>query len=114
MTVLARHLKPIEDAHDLLGLTYKRIASALLADESTLHRWRSGDAEPSPVYLGRLEALGELISELLEAVTPEGAREWLTTKVPALEGERPVDLLDRGKIEPVMRLLLQINLGASL
>lgn len=114
MAVLARHLKPIEDAHDLLGLTYKRISAALLADESTLHRWRSGDAEPSPVYLGRLRALGEFVSELLETVTSEGAREWLTTEVPALGGERPVDLLDRGGIEPLTRLLLQINLGASL
>lgn len=114
MAVLARRLKPIEDAHDLLGLSYKRIAASLLADESTLHRWRSGDAEPSPVYLGRLEALGEFVSELLEAVTPEGARGWLTSEVPALGGERPVDVLDRGKIEPLTRLLLQINLGASL
>jgi len=113
MAVLARHLKPIEDAHDLLGLTYKQIASALHADESTLHRWRSGEAEPTPVYRGRLEALGELISELLGTVTREGARAWLDTELPALDGERPLDLLDRGKIEPLTRLILQLNLGMS-
>lgn len=113
MTVLTRQLKPIEDAHDLLGLTYKEIAAALNADESTLHRWRSGEAEPTPVYLGRLEALGELVSELMGTVSREGAREWLRTEVPALDGETPRDLLRRGKIEPVTRVLLQLNLGIS-
>jgi ribosome-binding protein aMBF1 (putative translation factor) len=114
MAVLAKHLKPIEDAHDLLGLTYRQISAALHADESTLHRWRSGEAEPSTVYRGRLDALGELISELLDTVTPEGARRWLTTEVPTLGGKRPVDLLADGRIEPLVRLLLQVNLGASL
>ena len=114
MAVLATHLKPIEDAHDVLGLTYKQIAAALHADESTLHRWRGGDAEPSHVYCGRLEALGELVSELLGTVTPEGARLWLATEIPALGGEKPVDILAGGRIEPLVRLLLQVNLGTSL
>lgn len=113
MAVVTRHLKPIEDAHTLLGLTYKQIAAALTADESTLHRWRGGEAEPSPVYVGRLEALREFVSELLDTVTAEGAREWLEADVPALDGERPLDLLARGRIEPLTRLLLRLNLGMS-
>jgi len=113
MPVLTRQLKPIEDAHDLLGLTYKEIAAALRADESTLHRWRAGDAEPTPVYVGRLEALGELVSELLGTVTQEGARQWLDTEVPALDGQSPRDLLRRGQIEPLTRTLLRLNLGMS-
>jgi hypothetical protein len=32
MAVLTRRLKPIEDAHDFLGLTYKEIAAALETD----------------------------------------------------------------------------------
>jgi hypothetical protein len=114
MAVLATHLKPIEDAHDLLGLTYKQVAAALHADESTLHRWRSGEAEPSPVYRGRLDALGELVSELLDTVTPEGAHLWVRTDIPALGGKKPVDILAGGNIEPLVRVLLQLNLGASL
>jgi transcriptional regulator with XRE-family HTH domain len=113
MAVLTRQLKPIEDAHDLLGLTYKEIAAALSANESTLHRWRAGDAEPTPVYVGRLEALGEFVSELLGTVTREGARRWLDTAVPDLGGETPRDLLRCGKIEPLTRILLQLNLGMS-
>lgn len=113
MPVLARHLKPIEDAHDLLGLTYKQIASALDADESTLHRWRGGEAAPTPVYRGRIEALGEFVAELLGTVSREGARRWLETELPALDGEKPLDLLGRGKIEPLTRVLLQLNLGMS-
>lgn len=107
-------LRCIEDAHDVLGLTFRQIAAALGADESTLHRWRSGESEPRAVFVSRMEALRELQDEMLEAMSPEAAREWLTTRLPALDGRRPVELLAEGKVEPLTRILLRLNLGTSL
>lgn len=114
MRVLTPQLKVIEEAHVLLGLQYKQIARALGADESTLHRWRAGETEPSRAYLARLEALEEFLRELFLTLRPDGARAWLEAPVPALEDRRPLDFLLEGHIEPLTRLLLRLNLGMSL
>jgi transcriptional regulator with XRE-family HTH domain len=110
---LAPQLRYIDNVHDSLGLTYRQIAAALGADESTLHRWRSGDAAPRSVFLSRLEALHELRTELLDTLRPDAARDWLHREFPVLHGRRPIDLLAEGRIEPLTRLLLQMNLGHS-
>jgi hypothetical protein len=110
---LATQLRYVEEAHEALGLTYRQIAAAVGADESTLHRWRSGESEPRSVFRSRMDALHEFQQEMLGAVSPTAAREWLRTPVPALEGSTPLDLLDQGRIEPLTRLLMRMNLGTS-
>jgi transcriptional regulator with XRE-family HTH domain len=110
---LAAQLRFVEDAHDALGLTYRQLATAIGADESTLHRWRSGESEPRSIFLSRMDALHEFHQELSDLVPPASAREWLRTPVPALEGRRPVDLLEEGRIETLTRLLMRMNLGTS-
>jgi putative toxin-antitoxin system antitoxin component (TIGR02293 family) len=105
----------IEDAHDTLGLTYRQIAAALKADESTLHRWRTGGNEPSPVFAARLEALEDLLRESRRAFrTDEAARAWLERSSPTLDGRRPMDLLLEGRVERVVGILLALNTGVTL
>jgi transcriptional regulator with XRE-family HTH domain len=110
---LAAQLRYVEDAHDALGLTYRQIAAAIGADESTLHRWRSGESAPRSIFLSRMDALREFQHELLDTMNIEAARAWLHASVPALDGRRPADLLDAGRIEPLTRLLIRLNLGSS-
>jgi transcriptional regulator with XRE-family HTH domain len=110
---LAAQLRYVEEAHDALGLTYRQLAAAISADESTLHRWRSGESEPRSVFLSRMDALHEFQQELLDVVPHAKARGWLRTSVPALDGRRPVDLLEEGRIETLTRLLMRMNLGTS-
>ncbi|HEU4884341.1 MAG TPA: antitoxin Xre/MbcA/ParS toxin-binding domain-containing protein [Longimicrobium sp.] len=110
---LAPQLRYVEQAHDALGLTYRQLAAAIGADESTLHRWRSGESEPRSVFLSRMDALHEFQQELFDLVPPGTAREWLRAPMPALDGRRPVELLDEGRIETLTRLLMRMNLGTS-
>jgi transcriptional regulator with XRE-family HTH domain len=110
---LATQLRYVEEAHEALGLTYRQIAAAIGADESTLHRWRSGESEPRSVFRSRMDALHEFQQELFDLVAPGAARQWLRTPVPALDGQTPLNLLDQGRIEPLTRLLMRMNLGIS-
>jgi uncharacterized protein (DUF2384 family) len=112
MPVLSPHVRAIESAHEYLGLSYQKIAEAIKADESTLHRWRSGGA-PSPVFAARLEALEELLDELKETFRRADARDWLETEVPALKGRRPFDLIGEGKLEVLTGLLYALNSGMA-
>lgn len=114
MAVLDRRLRSVERAHADLDLSYREVAELLRADESTLHRWRSGESDPSPVFLDRLESLGELLDELNQTFRDsEHARAWLQREVPELEDHRPIDLLAEGRLERVTAVLLALNLGAS-
>jgi hypothetical protein len=106
-------LRIVEEAHEMLGMTYREIAASLGADESTLHRWRSGTSVPRPVFSSRMEALREMREELLSAMAPGAAAAWLRTPSDAFGGRPPADLLAEGRIEPVTRLLLRLNLGTT-
>lgn len=114
MAVLPGQLEAIERAHDGLGLSYRDVARVLRADESTLHRWRGGTTEPSPVFLDRLETLEALLDELDRTFRePEHARAWLDREVEELGGRRPRDLLLAGRMERVVAVLLALNLGVT-
>jgi len=113
MAVLSPHVRAIESAHEYLGLSYQKLAEAIKADESTLHRWRSG-GEPSPVFAARLEALEEFLMELKETFRrPQDAQHWLETEVPALKGRRPIHLISEGRLEVLTGLLYALNSGMS-
>lgn len=114
MTVLARRLEALEAAHDRLGLTYREVARTLRADESTLHRWRGGETEPSPVFLDRLASLEEFLTEIARTFrSDEAARRWLDREVPELDGRTPREWLLAGRIERLTALLLALNLGMT-
>ncbi len=114
MGTAASHLHAIDEAHDSLDFTFKQIARILRADESTLQRWRSGDTEPSPIFLSRLESLEELLAELRKTFRRvEAAKRWLNTKVPDFADQRPLDLLLGGRIERVTAGLQAFNTGMT-
>jgi hypothetical protein len=114
-TILSHELAAIERAREVLDLTYDEIATALKADDSTLHRWRKGDTEPSPIFLSRLDSLGEFLAELQRTVKdPLTARYWLDRPVPALHNQTPRTVLLEGKIDRLTALLSNFNAGNAL
>lgn len=107
-------LPGIEQAQEYLGLTLKEVARAVHADESTLHRWRSG-VMPSPVFLDRLEALDDLAKELRATFQePGAAREWLSRPLDSIGGRRPLDLILEGRAEKLTGMLYALNSGMTL
>lgn len=85
---------------------------AIKADESTVHRWRAGDTEPSPIFLDRVDALGELLGESRRTVKDQAtARYWLGRAVPALRGQTPREVLLAGRLKRLTGLLASFNAG---
>lgn len=114
MATTVAHLPVVDEAHKVLGLTYKQVAGILRADESTLQRWRTGTSDPSPVFLGRMESLDELLRELRATFRrTNAAKRWLETPVPAFGDQRPLDLLLGGRIERVTAALQALNSGMT-
>ncbi len=97
----------IERAHRTLGLTYAEIALAITANETTLHRWRSGHSTPTAVFRLRLRALSQLIDVLERAYpSPEEACAWMARPLPCLGGRDPRTVLDEGRPDLLTGILL--------
>lgn len=114
MSTQAGTLPGIELAQEYLGFTLKEVAQAVRADESTLHRWRSG-VTPTPVFLARLEALDDLVKEMRATFAMDAqGRTWLERPIGKLEGRRPLDLILEGRAEVITGMLYALNSGMSL
>jgi uncharacterized protein (DUF2384 family) len=98
-----------------LGLTYSELGLLAGATTRTAQRW--GDAKeltlPSGEHRAKLEQLREF-KRLLGSTFPNEtvALEWLHRDVPLLQGHRPIDLVRRGELRPVIEVLAGAHAGA--
>ncbi|HEY7462728.1 MAG TPA: antitoxin Xre/MbcA/ParS toxin-binding domain-containing protein [Gemmatimonadota bacterium] len=102
----------LEKAHQALDLTWRDLADSLDTTERSVYRWKAGDVAPGPATRRRIEALLDLI-DLLEQTfdSPEEARAWLGSRVPALDNRSPFELLKRGRIDEVRETLGRLAHG---
>jgi uncharacterized protein (DUF2384 family) len=108
-SALARRIDSITDKG---GIKAREVAQLLDTTPETVSRWRSGRVEPRPDGLERLLILEYLVGELVEIFGPEEARLWLFAPHPLLEGERPADLIQQGRVEEVRAIIAQLQDGA--
>jgi hypothetical protein len=78
-------LPGIDAARDVLGLGFAEIAAAVLTDPCTLDRWRQG-VKPTPVSIGRLEVLSELVDEVQRTMHGAIISDWIEREVDACDG----------------------------
>ena len=76
-----------------------------IKDPKTVLRWLRQDTVPHWDTREILLALDVVLERLAEVIQPEAAEEWLFTPVPALDYERPVDLVRSGEYRRVLALI---------
>ena len=116
MATIARELEAVERLHGEFGFRYSELADALNTSEATLHRWRRGaTAEPTPVYLKRLEAMQAFLEELDELFAqPRAAAAWLDKSLSVLKNRTPRQMIVEGHVDRVTGILYALNAGVSL
>ena len=94
------------------GLTEEELAATLGVDPGAVRDWRAGRRHPDAATRARIEGWRQLHERLVCSFTDaEGARLWLDTPNPALEGERPGTLVRQGRFQPVDSALGQLEWG---
>ncbi len=89
------------------------IAAALQVARRTVQRYTSGDSFPTRRVRGNIADLREISILLEETFSDEAdAIRWLNTTVPMLKGRRPIDLIQRGKLDEVITALATFQAGA--
>jgi transcriptional regulator with XRE-family HTH domain len=87
------------------GLSDRDIARATGAAPSTTRAWLAGSRAPTGERAERLIELSALIERLARVVDPSYIAVWLRKPVPALEDDKPLDVIGRGDYRLVARLV---------
>jgi uncharacterized protein (DUF2384 family) len=94
------------------SINAREIAQLLNTRPETVSRWRGGTSDPQPNTRDTLLQLWWLITQLAELYDPSDAHMWLFAPHKLLNGERPVDLIQRGQSEVVLKIISQLKDGA--
>ena len=90
----------------------QEVAQLLGITPETVSRWNTGKGEPRRGSLQRLLTLVWLIEQLSEFYAPGEARLWLFAPHRLLDGDRPADRIQEGKLDDVLALIDQLRSGA--
>lgn len=104
--------KRLENIKDRSGVSAREVAQLLDTTPQTVSRWQTGRSSPQPQSLDRLLRLEWLADQLGQFYPPDEARLWLFSPHPELEGERPADLIARGRIEEVLAIIDRMQSAA--
>ncbi len=113
MATQLQELEALERLHEDFGFTYDELATALVTNASTLHRWRAG-TEPTPIYLQRLAAFASFLEELDALLGPGAQRPWLDSPREVFKGATPRQMIMAGNVDRVTGVLYAMNAGAPL
>jgi len=103
----------VEYMREFFGWPYKDIATALGVSSRTLLRYRKQESPPSLVARVKLETFAQIADLInVEFSTREGGIGWLKTKVKVFQYQRPIDILRRGELNPVLTALVNMYTGA--
>lgn len=102
----------LDNITTLAGIKGREVAQLLDTTPETISRWRGGKVEPQPDRLSRLLLLEWLVTELAEFYPPEEARLWLLSPHPLLDGDRPANRIQQGRVDDVLAIIEQLKTGA--
>jgi transcriptional regulator with XRE-family HTH domain len=102
----------ITSIQKFVNITGREVAQLLGTTPETISRWRSGTSEPHPKTRDSLLQLEWLAGQLAELYPPQEAHFWLFSRHKLLNGERPVDLIQRCEVERILQIIAQLKDGA--
>jgi transcriptional regulator with XRE-family HTH domain len=97
-----------------LGLKGSDIANVTSVSKATVSRWKAGDIKPQPRKELLLSDLYYVVGRLQEYYAPDEIRLWLYARHPQLNGERAIDLINRGRTIEVLAVLDRLDSALNL
>lgn len=92
-------------ANEVGGLSDADIARATGAAASTVRAWLAGTRSPTGERAERLVELSALVERLTRVMDPSYVAVWLRKPVPALDDDKPLEVIGRGEYRRVARII---------
>ena len=99
----------IEELRSQGGFKATDVANIATVSPATVSRWIAGKARPDPQTQLVISDLRYVVDRLSEFYTPDETRLWLYAKHRLLNGERAVDLVNRGDADKVLTAVESID-----
>jgi DNA-binding transcriptional regulator YiaG len=111
---LAFHAKEasIKQFCDTYGVTRDAFTRMTGFSPRAVANWSSGKV-PGPSARKRLTELTRLFDALSELVDRKAIPSWLGTSNPSFEGSTPLQVIERGEIDRLWRMIWQLESGNS-
>lgn len=94
-----------------LGLTRKQFARLSGFSERALAAWEAGEAPGDQARL-RLTELDRLRAALARVINPAALADWLDTPADAFDGLKPIEVVERGQIDRLWRMVFELESGS--
>jgi len=104
----------IDELERLGGLKGTDIANIAQGSKATVSRWVNGAMKPRPHMQLILSDLHYIVGRLQEYYSADEIRMWLYARHPQLEGDRTIDLINRGESERILTILDRLDAEAYL
>jgi hypothetical protein len=81
--------------------------------ERTLAMWETDERKPDAVARRRYQELQRLFEELSRIIRPKHVPVWLDTPNPSFKGLRPVEVIERGRIDWLWQMIHEFKYGIA-
>jgi hypothetical protein len=101
----------VKALRERLGLSRRQFARLTAASERAVADWE-GDRPISPVNQKSLRESERLCRALMKIMKADHVGAWLDTPNDAFSGLKPLDLIERGEVDRLWRMIFEIESGA--
>ena len=105
-TAISRSIKELETVR---GLKDTDIAAATGLSKATVSGWRTGTKGMQPASERFFLDLVHVVKRLEDCYANDQIRTWLYARHPQLEGRRAIDLIHKGRVEEIFRILYRLD-----
>ena len=95
--------------HELAHLSDAEIGLAVGAAPSTVRDWFSGRSSPTGRRKERVAELAEVVDRLTRVIELEYIPVWLAKPIEALDDQKPLQLIRRGRARRVARVVSELE-----
>jgi DNA-binding transcriptional regulator YiaG len=100
------------DLRKKLAITQKTFAQLTSSSQRAVARWETGD-KPGEMAKRTLTELQRLYRNLSEVMKRDFIAEWLATPNPSFENLKPLEVIERGEIDRIWRMIYDLEAGEA-
>lgn len=101
----------LETIHEKAAMRSVDVANIIGTRPETVSRWNQGKAFPRPDAQKVLLELEFIVEQLSDFYDPQEARLWLFSRHKLLNGEKPADLIQKGRADEIIAVIDQLRDG---
>lgn len=102
----------IEKLRDALGMPRNTFARLVGHTERSVANWETNASTPQGLAAQRLKELERLKESLAEVIDAKAIGPWLDTPNPAFGGLKPLELIERGEMDRLWKMVFELHSGA--